>query len=405
MEDFDYIIAGGGCAGLSLAARINRTDLKTKRILILDTEPKSRNDKTWCFWSEGNENIFTPYKGWSNLHFHTSEGSYTQDILPMRYQFVSSIEFYQSIYQELEANPNVEFRYERVLALSDAKDGAFVHTNQGKYKAQWVFNSINFPFQKKDSRTFYLAQHFYGWFVEMEEKTFDKDFMTLMDFRMKQNGETCFVYTLPFSDREALIEYTVFSETVWETERYKKELHQYLSDSFPGKKFKIVQEEQGVIPMTNHHFPRKKGKYIYNIGTAGGFTKATTGYTFKNIQLDTENIVQALLKTGKPHYRLDKKGRFGFYDNLLLHIIKHRGGIVHRIFHQLFSKNDFRTILNFLSEQTNILQEIWIMGRLPWGPFLNAIWQYYILRKPLENSLEVNTKINPGYEPKTTETI
>ncbi len=385
MKDYDYIIAGGGCAGLSLAAKINRSSLKNRRILILDTEPKSRNDKTWCFWPESKTNEYTPYTGWQDLQVHTPRGSYRQNIAPLYYQLVSSGDFYSQVYRELKENSQIEFRFEKVLALEDLDRGAKVLTEERQYQGSYVFNSINFPIQQQKSRNIYLAQHFYGWFLEMENEVFDPEQMTLMDFRVLQGNEVCFVYILPFSKRKALVEFTVFSASVWDKDAYLGPLSSYMEEKFPGQAFDILQEEKGVIPMTNHQFERYKGKHIINIGTAGGFTKATTGYTFQRIQRDTQALVDAMIEKGKPYYSLKKKVRFQFYDNLLLYLIHTNGGDVHKIFDQLFAKNDFRTILRFLDEQTKLWEELYILGRLPWMPFLKAIKDYYIVRKPIEN--------------------
>ena len=44
-KDFDYIIAGSGCAGLSLAVRIaGSKELAGKKVLIVDKQPKNQND-------------------------------------------------------------------------------------------------------------------------------------------------------------------------------------------------------------------------------------------------------------------------------------------------------------------------------------------------------------------------
>ncbi len=47
----DYIIAGGGMAGLSLAYYLNESrSLRDKKVLIIDRDAKTANDHTWCFW-------------------------------------------------------------------------------------------------------------------------------------------------------------------------------------------------------------------------------------------------------------------------------------------------------------------------------------------------------------------
>ena len=52
MEHYDYIIAGGGCAGLSLAWQLLHSPLRDRTILIVDRDDKDQNDRTWAFWSE-----------------------------------------------------------------------------------------------------------------------------------------------------------------------------------------------------------------------------------------------------------------------------------------------------------------------------------------------------------------
>ena len=50
---YDYIIAGAGCAGLSLAVHmIHSGKFSDKKILIVDKDDKQKNDRTWCFWEK-----------------------------------------------------------------------------------------------------------------------------------------------------------------------------------------------------------------------------------------------------------------------------------------------------------------------------------------------------------------
>ncbi|MEN9600195.1 MAG: hypothetical protein RL596_2516, partial [Bacteroidota bacterium] len=69
--NYDYIITGGGCAGLSLLFRFH-TDpfFKDKKILVIEITQKNQNDRTWCFWENGNglfEEIV--YHKWDNIEF------------------------------------------------------------------------------------------------------------------------------------------------------------------------------------------------------------------------------------------------------------------------------------------------------------------------------------------------
>ena len=65
---YDYIIAGGGLAGLSLACHMVRTSLRDRSILIVDRDPKKQNDRTWGFWTHkptGFDEIV--HRSWSQM--------------------------------------------------------------------------------------------------------------------------------------------------------------------------------------------------------------------------------------------------------------------------------------------------------------------------------------------------
>ncbi|MEM6265416.1 MAG: lycopene cyclase family protein [Bacteroidota bacterium] len=390
MQQYDYIIAGGGCAGLSLAYRLCQAGLDDKKVLLLDTQPKVRNDKTWCFWGDRPVDFKCASKiSWGEMEFCTSDGIMRESLGDLRYYYVKSLDFYQEVQEEIFAHPNVTVKYERVTSVTDEGGHAQVTTQDGTYTGEYVFNSIVERPELKPENYFYLKQHFCGWVVRTEEATFDPKAIRMMDFSIDQEEQGRFVYILPFSETEALVEFTIFSEHLLSDEAYRKELVQYMDHSLKVDAYEIVEEERGVIPMTNHPFPRYTGNRVVNLGTAGGFTKPTTGYTFKSIQEDIDNIVAALKETGKPFYRLQKSRRFSFYDDLLLFIIQNQGELLRPIFSRLFRRNRFHRILTFLEEKTTIRQELWILLRLPWKPFLNAILQYYI---------KGQTRWVPGYK-------
>ena len=277
-KDFDYIIAGGGCAGLSLAKQLISSTLREKKILIVDSSPKTENDKTWCYWAES---PFFPElnpHAWEHIQFHSDEVYRKSSIAPLKYFCVNSLRFYRYMHKELSQHPNVTLLMATVWDLEDGDEGAKVYTSEGNFSADWVFNSIVGK-PTLSANDIYQRQHFMGWRIETQNPLFDSKTMTLMDFRIPQEGQTRFVYCLPFSPNHALIEFTVFSETLIPDSAYSEALGTYMDAHFPGQPYRIVEVEKGSIPMTTYQFPRTKGKHIVNIGTAGGLTKPTTGYT------------------------------------------------------------------------------------------------------------------------------
>jgi lycopene beta-cyclase len=89
-QQYDYIIAGAGCAGLSLLVRVLQSGkFGDKKILLIDKKHKEENDRTWCFWEKGDgffENIV--HRKWEKIWFHGKDFSSRFEILPYRYKMV-----------------------------------------------------------------------------------------------------------------------------------------------------------------------------------------------------------------------------------------------------------------------------------------------------------------------------
>ena len=50
--EFDLIIIGAGCAGLSLGTRLASLDSQAPKTLLLESRVAYDNDRTWCFWGD-----------------------------------------------------------------------------------------------------------------------------------------------------------------------------------------------------------------------------------------------------------------------------------------------------------------------------------------------------------------
>ncbi len=372
-SSYDFVIAGAGAAGLSLAVRMVLSGkFSDGKILIVDRDDKKKNDRTWCFWEKENS-IFESiiYKKWGSAWFHGAGNSKLLELSPYTYNLVRGIDFYEHCFSILEDHPNLHFKMGTVTDLSFDDEKAWCRVDGQRIGAEYIFSSI---YEKPRLRPggHMLLQHFRGWRIKTQDPAFDPSQAVLMDFRMPQEKGTTFVYLLPFSETEALVEFTLFTESLLEKQDYEKGLSDYLEKYFPGIGFTIEEEEAGVIPMTDHRFPASEGRII-PIGTAGGQTKASTGYTFSFIQKHSEDIVDALLQTAKPYIK-EKKGsrRFRFYDSTLLEILQYNKVPGHIVFEKLFLKNSPQKIFRFLDNQTSLPEEIGLLLSLPVVPFLKA---------------------------------
>ncbi len=372
---YDYIIAGAGCAGLSLAMHmIENGGFSDKKILLVDKDAKRRNDRTWCFWEKSN-GLFQPIvkKQWRNLWFHADGFSKKLDIHPYQYKLIRGIDFYNHCLEAISRQPNITFLNASVEKLfSGADEGTGIVLADGTtYHAAYVFNSILFQKPMLGPKEYWLLQHFKGWYVETETPAFDEAVGTLMDFRTGQSTGATFFYVLPFSPTQALVEYTVFSKQRLPEPMYDDALKNYITQTLKLSDYSITETEAGVIPMSNYRFPTRQGNII-NIGTAGGQTKASSGYTFSFIQKNSKTIVDALRRGDQTFSNSHSAGRFHFYDSVLLHILHHNTLRGDAIFAQLFRKNKTEQVLKFLNNETSLLEEVAITGSLPTLPFLKA---------------------------------
>jgi lycopene beta-cyclase len=114
---------------------------------------------------------------------------------------------------------------------------------------------------------------------------------------------------------------------------------------------------------------------VIHIGTAGGQTKASSGYTFQFIQKQSDQIIEMLLKGESLTHLKRAPWRFRFYDNTLLYILYHKTLPGRNIFSTLFKKNKATQVLKFLDNESSLREELGIITSLPTWPFLKAAVQ------------------------------
>ena len=377
MPKYDYIIIGAGASGLLLADAMGSDNFFAgKRILVLDKDAKKTNNRTWCFWEKGEGNFDAIlHRKWPQIFFAGKEVSLSTPISPYQYKMLKGIDFYNHYLQKIATYANITFIQEKVSAVVEVTNEVRVKTASSEYKGKQVFNSI-FDYNKALHQKKYpvLQQHFLGWFVKTESAVFKKEEATFMDFSVPQNGNTRFMYVLPFSASEALVEYTLFSEKTLAKNEYETAIITYLEEKLGVTNYKITEVEQGNIPMTCFNFSAANSNQILNIGIAGGWAKPSTGYTFYNSTKKVKKLTQ-YLKTEKPLSKFSKKTRFWYYDLLLLDVLKKENGLGQSIFEAMFKKRKPQLILKFLDEDTSFLEELKIIWACPKLPFIKALLQ------------------------------
>ena len=371
---YDYIIAGSGCSGLSLLYKILQTpSLQKKSILVIDKNQKKNNDRTWCFW-EKNPGPFESivYARWNTLEFISDDTNKKVDLGQYTYKMIQGIHFYNFVLEYAKKFKNVVFIQESIIDIDSIFNEAKVITKKNTYTAKYVFNSTNL-FNPKINKQNSLLQHFKGWNIKTVDPAFNSKVGKLMDFSVSQENGATFMYVLPTSSTNALVEYTLFSPSPLKQEKYIKELKKYIKEVLKIENYTIEHEEFGIIPMSLAKFEQNPKPNVINLGTSGGYTKASSGYTFQFIQKNVLDIVKNLKAGKSPVQNLSFKNKiYRWYDRTLINVLLTKKLTGKEIFTIMFKKNSAHKILAFLGNESTITEDILIMKKFPKIPFLLA---------------------------------
>jgi len=355
MKDFDYIIIGGGCAGLSLAYELEiHKKLENKTLAIIEPRDEYKRDKTWSFWKIISHNFDDCVKkSWKNFSINIPNKTKFLECKKYPYQSIDSGLFYKKVNEKLKQNKNINF---------------FKNIDEINTKNSFIFNSV----PELNANNNGLWQHFCGVEIETKNNFFDDEIFNLMDFDCEQRKSVHFFYTLPFTKNKALVETTWLSLMNDDSEKdYQNQIKKYLENHLNLKEYKINYKEEGAIPL---FYPSNKiENNKINIGTAGGMTRLSTGYTFLNIQehskfirKNLENITQTKL------FGIQKK--YQFLDKIFLRVIKKNSENMPDIFFKMFSSSS-NAVIKFLSNKSNILEDFSIILKMPKWTFIKALFR------------------------------
>ncbi|MGI4788951.1 MAG: lycopene cyclase family protein [Janthinobacterium lividum] len=374
MSAKNYVIIGAGAAGLSLCHAMLEQGIKDD-IVILDRKAAFTDDRTWCFWN-------TPAHPYSSLVSHcwhqwdvfSSDGrAASQTSAGIAYTCLRGIDFYDHVLEIISQHPNVTVKLDSPIECCQANNDDVTVTAGGEtWDADYVFDSCPRPVPC-GGLTF--SQRFFGQFIRIATPAFDPARCTLMDFRVSQKHGLHFMYVLPFSPTEALVEDTYVQYAGIEKvtqEQHRQEIRDYLAVNFGVNSFSVQREETGAIPMTTQPFPRRDGR-VFFIGTAGGCSKPSSGYTFTRIQGQCRQLAEASAAGNlerfceqTPHWR------YRFFDTVFLQVLADHPDAFPGYFQRLFSQVSPEALTAFLSETSTWPSDLSILRSLPLTPFFSA---------------------------------
>ncbi len=334
---YDFIIAGGGVAGLSLAYHLINSPLRDRSILIIDRQRKNRNDRTLSYWGSTPFDAIA-YRSWDRLRVIGDDFDSTE---ACQYHMIRGFDFYQHV-ESVMGDPCTFIEG----TIETVEDGAVLLDDGRRYEGRWIFDSRigrNTPpiFQ----------QHFCGWEIVTDTPAFDPEVPIFMDFRVPQSGELRFFYVLPLAADRALVECVQLSAA-----GASRGVKAYIEDVLGIHAYRVVTTEGGATPLCAGRCTRRVSQRVMNIGTRGGRVKPSSGYAFTRIQDDSAAIVESLLRHGHPFAVPDDPSFYRFCDAMMLWLMGWRPEWMKPLFVSLFRHNSMRRIFGFLDERAGVWQ-------------------------------------------------
>jgi lycopene beta-cyclase len=288
--------------------------------------------------------------------FYGPEKSIPMNFGEYSYKMLPSINFYNFVKAQVAKSTNIEWIEDRVVEVK----GNNISGDKNSYHSKWIFDSRVPKAFEKDSKSITVLQPFKGWVIETEKDEFNPESFSFMDYRLKHKKKTCFTYVLPISKRKALVEFTFFVPELIEADVYDKKLKEFISEKLKIATYSILEVEEGVIPMSSYPFWNENKTNYLKIGTGGGWVKASTGYSFKNVERKVAELVESLKLDTLPKTSI-WQNRFRFYDEVLLNILHQKNEKGPEVFERMYTKNKAHEIFKFLDEETTFAEELKIM--------------------------------------------
>lgn len=377
-ERYDYAILGAGCSGLSLAVELIHSVPANTRIALIDPRRNFSMDRLWCFWNTHPHRFLDAVRHeWTGWKVRFGGKEIVHESSQYAYQYLPAETFHAKALDEIEKYPSIQLLLGTfVKTISDTSGDVTIMTDKGPIITRVAFDGRNNPDLYLGSGC--LLQHYAGQHVRVESPVFDPHAMTLMDFDVPQMNGISFVYVLPFSQTEALIEPTIISKNPQDIAVYTRMIRDFLQFRYDVADFEVLFQEQGIIPMTTQKLRKYDSKRIIPIGTAGGMVKGSTGYGFMAIQ-DMSRRIAAGISTQGMEPMPEPRGELEtMLDRIFISFLERHPQAAPKVFYNLFKQVPPRHLIPFLTDKAGLADITRVIFAMPTLPFIREA--FYSIR-------------------------
>ena len=341
----EITLIGSGCASLSLAKECARHNVASAKI-VTDKSYLDRPDHIWGFWQMPwlNDAVSQATHSWAQWHIITDNMtvSHRSDEHP---------------YCSLNAGKWLGY----CADISGAKEviEKVTDTPPAPY-----FDSRPVP---ADEGIFY--QHFIGHHIKADRDVFNPDVAILMDFRCDQSHGLHFMYLLPTSANEALVESTLFSAQLLDKTYYETAIKSYLGAHYDLSSYEVSHVETGAIPLADC---RDRSAPQHAIGARGGALRPSSGYAFSFIQKQVASILSHHARTGDWQAISPLSARDLWMDKVFMAVLQRRPELSISIFEAIAKSLDGSEFARFMSGNASLATILKMMLSMPKWPFIKA---------------------------------
>jgi lycopene beta-cyclase len=373
---FDIVVIGAGLSSLMFLSRYIIKN-KDQSILLIEKKIKKNINQTFCIW-QGPDLIdikkiynLKARHAWNKIRVSYADEIVDKDISPYSYECFDGKETLKNLLNQCKGNITFKQGLD-VKKINNNKNSIEIITNKDSIYTKYVIDSRNKISNKQYKSAPSLRQAFIGNEIIAENEKFNSEILTLMEFSSNKK-DIEFTYTLPFSNKNALVETTLFTKNPSFTHIQK--LHNQLLLKY--KKFRFIKKESGVLPMIlsrefidNNNIP---------IGLSAGMARPSTGYSMMRIARWVKSIENNKIKSNNiKHFEFKPNKLLEWFDSIFLtvcYLWPHKAPI---LFMRLFRNADIKSIIRFMSDVPTSRDIISILVSMPKIIMIHGLIKKYV---------------------------